>query len=141
MGYDVSQALGDHDVTVDTVDLIEKGSDLLVHVRLRFKDGEIGDKDLYPLKSEKAAQLCRKALSAMGFSMDDRELDEFLKNPALLKGNSCRVVVQENEYNGNVTNRIAFINAIPKQASKSLLAQAQAKLKAVKKTGGKDDEL
>jgi len=132
MAYDLSQALGDHDVTVETVDLVEKGADLIVHVRLRFKDGEVGDKDLYPIKSEKSAQICRKSLSAMGFSMDERDLGEFQKNPALIKGNACRVVVDENEYKGNVTNRISWINAIPKPASKSLLDKANARLRNVK---------
>lgn len=141
MGYDVNQSLGDHDVTVETVDLVEKGSDLQIHVRLRFKDGEIGDKDLYPLKSEKSAQLTRKAMGAMGFNMDERDLGEFQGNPELLKGRACRAVVQENEWNGNVRNQIAFINAIPKPASKSLLAQANAKLKAAKKSGGTEGEL
>lgn len=138
MGYDLSQALGDNDVTVETVDIIEKGADLIVHVRVKFKDGEIGDKDLYPLKSEKSAQICRKSLSAMGFNMDQRELDEFLGNPALLKGNLCRVVVEENDYKGNITNRISWINAIPKAASKGLLAQAQAKLRNVKNVNADD---
>lgn len=131
-GYDLSQAIGDHDVTVETVDLVEKGADLIVRVRVKFKDGEVGTKDLYPLKSEKSAQICRKSLSAMGFSMDSRDLGEFQKDPAILKGNTCRVVVDESEFKGNVTNRISWINAIPKPASKGLLAQAQAKLRNVK---------
>lgn len=132
MGYDLSQELTTHDVTVETVDLVEKGADLIVHVRVKFKDGEIGDKDLYPLKSEKSAQICRKSLSAMGFSMDAQDLGELQKNPALLKGNACRVVIEEAEWKGNVSNRISWINAIPKPAGKSLLAQAQAKLRNVK---------
>ena len=139
MAYDVNQELGDHDGEVDTVDVIEKGSDIIITARFRFKDGEIGNKDLYPLKSEKSAQLCRKAMSAMGFSMADRDLGELQKNPAILKGNAVRLVVQENVYNGNVTNRIAFVNAIPKPASRSLLDKANAALKAVKKTDQDDD--
>jgi len=142
MGYDLEhQGLGDHDVTVDTVDVIEEGVKLVVKCRFRFKDGEIGNKDLYPINSEKSAQLTRKALSAMGFSMDDRDLGEPQKNPAMVKGNAVRVVVQENEYNGNTTNRIAFVNAIPKPASRSLLDKANAKLKAVKKDQNTSEEL
>ena len=80
-------------------------------------------------------------MSAMGFNMDERDLGEFSGNPELLKGRACRVVVQESEWNGNVSNRIAFINAIPKPASRSLLAQANAKLKAVKKNGGTEEQL
>jgi hypothetical protein len=132
MPYDVSQALGDHDVTVDTVDVIEKGVDLEIKVRVKFQNGEIGNKDLYPLKSEKSAQVCRKSLSAMGFSMDTQDLGELQKNPALLKGNSCRAVVEENEYKGNISNRISWINAIPKAASEDALARATAKLRNVK---------
>ncbi len=140
MSYDVKQDLGDHDGEVDTVDVIEAGSDVIIKARFRFKDGEIGNKDLYPLKSEKSAQLSRKAMSAMGFDMGSRDLGELQKNPALLKGNPVRLVVQENEYNGNVTNRIAFINAIPKPASRSLLDKANAALKAVKKSGNTPSE-
>jgi hypothetical protein len=132
MGYDVQQELGEHDVSVDTVDLIESGAELIVRVRVKFKDNEIGNKDLYPLKSEKSAQICRKSLSAIGFSMDTRDLGELQQNPSLLKGNPCRVVVEENDYKGNVTNRISWINAIPKAAGKSLLEKAQAKLRNVK---------
>ena len=138
--YDLSQALGDHDVTVETVDVVEMGADLVIKARLKFKDGEIGSKDAYPLKSEASAQMSRKMMSAMGFDMGKRDLGELQKNPELLKGNLCRAVVQENEYNGNVTNRIAFINAIPKQASRSLLDKANAALKAVKKND-KSEEL
>ena len=114
--YDLSQALGDHDVTVETVDVVEMGADLVIKARVKFKDGEIGSKDAYPLKSEASAQMSRKMMSAMGFDMSKRDLEELMKDPSLLKGNICRAVVQENEYNGNVTNRIAFINAIPKQS-------------------------
>jgi hypothetical protein len=70
----------------------------------------------------------------MGFDMGSRDLGELQKNTAILKGNAVRLVVQENVYNGNVTNRIAFVNAIPKPASRSLLDKANAALKAVKKT-------
>lgn len=139
MPYDVTQALGDHDVTVDTVDVIESGADLVVKIRFKFQNGEIGNKDLYPIKSEKSAQLSRKALSAMGFNMDDRDLGEFQKNPAILKGNAVRVVVQENEFNGQITNRIAWINAIPKPAGKSLLDKANARLRNVKTSNASEE--
>jgi hypothetical protein len=132
MGYDVQQALGEHDVDVDTIALEEKGMDLIVHVRVRFKDGEIGNKDLYPIKSEKSAQMTRKVLRAMGFDMDTRDLGEIDKNPALLKGAKVRAVVEENEYNGNITHRISFINAIPKPPSGNLLKAATAKLRNAK---------
>lgn len=133
MAYDLQQALGDHDVTVESTEIIESGADLTIKVRVRFKDGEVGNKDLYPIKSEKSAQVTRKSLSAMGFAMDDRDLGELQRNPALLKGNTCRAVVEENEYNGNVTNRIAWINAIPKVPGNDMLSRATAKLRNVKK--------
>lgn len=132
MAYDVQQHLGDHDVEVDALALEEKGMDLILHVRLRFKDGEIGNKDLYPIKSEKSAQMTRKVLRAMGFDMDTRDLGDIERNPALLKGAKVRAVVEENEYNGNITNRISYINAIPKPPSAGLLKTATAKLRNVK---------
>lgn len=140
-GYDLQQDLGDHDVTVETVDVIEEGSELIVKGRFRFKDGEVGNKDLYPLKNEKCAEMCRKALSAMGFNMDERDLGELQKNPTLLKGVPVRAVVQENEWNGKVKNQIAFINAIPRPAGRSLLDKANAALKAAKKHHKTNEEL
>lgn len=132
MGYDVQQALGDHDVTVESNSLTEKEPGVIVvGFRLKFKNGEIGNKDLYPLASEKSLQITRKTLRAMGFDMDKRSLDE-LQTPALLKGASVRAVVEENEYNGKITNRISWINAIPKPPSKDAIKDLQLKLRNAK---------
>lgn len=133
MGYDVSQALGNHEAEVVDVTTEEKGADFIIHVRVRFKDGEIGLKDLYPLKSEKSLQNTRKTLRAMNFDMDHKDLAEVQMNPRLLTGAKVQVVIEENEYNGNITNRIAWINAIPKPASQNLLADVTKKLRLVKK--------
>ena len=134
MGYDVQQDLGEHDVTVLSHDIIEpEPGKLKVSFVVQFKDGERGNKDFYPLSSEKSLQMTRKVLRAMGFDMDQRDLGELQKNKELLKGAVIRAVVEENEYNGKITNRISYLNSIPKPASSTALADLQRKLKMVKK--------
>ena len=140
-GYDLSQDLGDHDVTVESVELVDKdgdGANTVVACRFRFKDGEVGGKDLYPCKGDKSLALTRKALKAMGFDMDSRSTNELRENAALLKGNSVRVVVEEHEWNGNVTNRISWVNAIPKAPTKNALSSLDAKLRMVKKSNSEE---
>jgi hypothetical protein len=133
MGYDVQQSLGDHDVTVESHSITEKEPGVLVvSLRLKFSDGELGSKDLYPLASEKSLQITRKTLRAMGFDMDKRDLGELNKNGKLLAGAKVRAVVEENEFNGKITNRISWINAIPKPPSQDALKDLQAKLRNVK---------
>jgi hypothetical protein len=140
MSYDVNQELGDHDVTVLSHDIIEpEPGKLKLAFVVQFADGERGNKDFYPLSSEKSLQMTRKVLRAMGFDMDNRDLGELQKNKELLKGSKVRAVVEENEYNGKVTNRIAYLNSIPKAATGSMLADLQKKLRDVKKSNRQED--
>ena len=140
-GYDVQQDLGDHEVEVVENDLIEsEPGKLVVKLVLRFKDGERGTKDLYPIASEKSAELTRKALRAVSFDVDTQDLGDLQRNKTLLAGKRCIAVIQENEYNGKVTNRIAFLNAIKKPAGKSLIEEAMRRIRKAKK-GGEDDAL
>ena len=140
-GYDVQQDLGDHEAVVKSHSLYEKEpGKLVLAFRFQFKDGEVGNKDFYPIASEKSEQLTRKALRAMGFDIDKRDLGDLGKNETLLAGQAVKLVVQEHEWNGQITNRIAFVNAIPKPATAGSLAEATKRLRAAKK-GGSDDEL
>ena len=133
MGYEVNKDIGPHDVDVESNSVyVKDGSDIVIHVRFKFSDGEIGDKDLYPTKSEKSLQIARKSLKIMGFDIDKRLVDELQDNPKLLAGQKVRVVVEEHEYNGNVTNRIAWINDIPKPASKAALKALTERLRNCK---------
>src|SRR4051812_14698007 len=115
MGYDVNQALGDHEVAVESHGLTDKdgdGSNIVINLRFKFKDGEVGNKDLYPFASEKSLQIARKSLKAIGFDIDTRDIGELQENQTLLKGVRAILVVEEHEYKGNVANRIAWINAV-----------------------------
>lgn len=133
MGYDVHQSLGDHDVSVESHSVTEKEPGVVVvSLRLKFQDGEIGNKDLYPLASEKSLQITRKTLRAMNFDIDKRDLGELQQNQKLLAGAKVRAVVEENEYNGKITNRISWVNAIPKPASKELLSSLTSRLRNMK---------
>jgi hypothetical protein len=135
MGYDVQQDLADHDVVVESHGLTDKdgdGSNIVINIRVRFKNGEIGSKDLYPCASDKALQIARKSLKAMGFDIDKRDIGELEENHALLAGAPVRVVVEEHEYNGKVTNRISWVNPIPKPAPKSSLADLTKRLRNAK---------
>lgn len=135
MGYDLQQALGDHDVTVESVDLIDKdgdGANIILAVAVRFQSGEVGQKDLYATKSPKSAAIARKSLKAMGFDCDNRSLDEIIANRKLLAGAKIRAVVEEHEWNGNITNRIAWLNAIPKPPNKEALSKLTSALRNAK---------
>ena len=141
MSYDVQQDLGDHDAVVDSHGLTDKlgdGSNIVVNIRFKFKDGELGNKDLYPCASEKSLEITRKSLRAMGFDIDKRDIGELQENQTLLKGAAVRLVVGEHEYKGNVTNQIQWINAIQKPAPKSALSALTQKLRNVKKSNAEE---
>lgn len=140
MAYDISteQALGDNEVTVDSIGFTDKGDgNIVLNIRVKFSNGEIGNKDLYPFSSDKSMQVTRKTLSVMGFNLTERSLDEIFENPALLKGTRVWAVIEEHEYQGKVSNRIAWINAKPsvkqKPVDKLALANLTMKLRQVKK--------
>jgi len=136
MGYDCQQGLGEHDVTLESIGFTDKdgdGSNIVLNMRIRFSDGEIGNKDLYPFSSDKSLQITRKTLKACGFDMDKRDLSEIMENPTLLKGAKIRATVEEHEWQGKVSNRISWINAIPKPIDKLALANLTMKLRQVKK--------
>ena len=134
-GYDLAQDLGEHEVTVLSTGLTDKdgdGTSIVVNCTFQFADGERGLKDLYPCATDKAAQITRKSLKAMGFDMDKNSTILLQEKPELLKGNKVRVVVEEHEYNGKITNRITWINAIKKPAPKASIANLDARLRNVK---------
>ena len=133
-GYDVMQAFGPHDVTVESHKVIEEeGGKLIVSFRFKFENGELGNKDFYPLASEKALQITRKALRAMGFDIDKKNLADLNSNDGkLLAGVKVQVTVEEHEYNGKVTNRISWVNPIRKSAGKSAMDSLTEKLRNVK---------
>jgi hypothetical protein len=141
MGYDVQQGIGEHDVIVESVELVDKdgdGSNLVVQVRVKFEDGETGNKDLYATKSPKSAAITRKSLKAMGFDVDTRSLDEIVANRTLLSGVRIRATVEENEYNGKITHRISWLNAIPKPPAKGALAKLSSALKNAKDSNAEE---
>lgn len=137
MGYDIErQSIGEHEVTVDWHGLTDKagdGSNIVINLRLKFQDGEVGNKDLYPCSSEKSLQITRKSLKAMGFDIDSRDIGELESNHELLKGKKVRCTVDEQEYKGKVANKITWINPIPKAPEKIVLANLTMKLRQVKK--------
>lgn len=130
---DLNQELGSHRVKVDGVQVVDKTGhgDIQVIVGVRFKDGERGVKYL-TFGTEKSVQFARKSLKAIGFDIDAKTLDDLAEKPTMLDGNECEAVVQENEYNGKITNQIAFLNAIPKPAGKAKLKDLTAKLRNTK---------
>jgi hypothetical protein len=138
-GYDVAQALGPHEVSVESHQVIEEeGGKLIVSFRLKFEDGEIGNKDFFPLASEKSLEITRKALRAMGFDIDKTNLSELQANQRLLSGVKVQATVEEHEYNGKISNRISWINPIKKPAQKKLMDLATQKLRSVKKENAEE---
>lgn len=133
MSYDVNK-LGDHDALVESVEFSEnQAGDCIINLRFRFPDGEIGNKDLYPFSSERSLEITRKSLKAMGFNMDKDDLSVLVAKPDTLKGKKVRLVCEEHEYKGHVTNRISWINEIREPAKASSLKTLTEKLRNVKK--------
>lgn len=77
-------------------------------------------------------------MKAMGFDVDNRSLDEIVANPELLKGAKVGVTVEENVYNGNVTNRIAWINSIRKPPTKDGLSKLTSALRNAKDSNAEE---
>lgn len=135
MSYNISQALGPHDVEVESARVVDKdgdGANIIVRVRVKFSDGEIGTRDLYPSKGPKLLNTTRKALKAMAFDIDKRDLSELVENPEAVKGAKVQVVVEEDEYNGAVNRRISWINPIPKAPPKKALGSLTDALRNAK---------
>lgn len=145
MSYDIEkQALGEHEVTVESHGLTDRagdGSNIVVNLRFKFQNGEIGNKDLYPCASEKSLQITRKSLKAIGFDVDSRDIGELQDNQTLLAGAKVKVTVEEQEYKGQVSNRITWVNAIKKPAAKAALSALTSKLRTVKKSNDNSEEL
>ena len=108
-GYDLSQDLGEHEVTVLSTGLTDKDGEADRRRKRRER----------PCATDKSAHITRKSLKAMGFDMDKNSTILLQEKPELLKGNKVQVVVEEHEYNGKITNRITWINAIKKPAPKA----------------------
>lgn len=129
----LNQELGTHEVTVKTVKVIEEeGGTVKVAVTVQFKDGEKWTKYLGN-KTPKQLEILRKSLKAIGFDIDKYPLSQLVNHPDSLDGEMCEVVVEENQYNGNTTNQIAWINKLRKAPPASTLDELTAKLRAVKK--------
>jgi hypothetical protein len=138
-GYDVAQALGPHEVSVESHQIIEEeGGKLIVSFRLKFEDGEIGNKDFYPLSSEKSLEITRKGLRAMGFDIDSRNLSDLQSNQKLLSGIKVQATVEEHEYNGKISNRISWINPVRRPAQKKLMDLATERLRNAKKENAEE---
>jgi hypothetical protein len=141
MAYNVNQGVGPHEVEVQSINVVDKdgdGANIVLSVVVKFRDGELGQKDLYPCKGEKALGMARKSLKAMNFDIDKRSLDDLCENPATCAGVKIQVTVEENEYNGAVTNRIAWINAIPKTPPKKQVSSLTDALRLAKKANAEE---
>lgn len=135
----LNQALGNHVCKVRTARVTEEdGGTIQIAVTVEFKDGERGTKYIGN-KTPKSLELMRKTLKACGFDIDKFDIAELANNPDLLDGEDVDVVVGENVYNGQTSNRIDWINKIRKAPSDAALSDLTAKLRAVKKDGEKEE--
>lgn len=135
MSYNIeNQALGEHEVTVESHGITVKGDTVTINFRFKFLNGEIGNKDFYPFSSEKSNEITRKAIRAMGFDIDRQDIEDLQNNQVLLAGVKVRATVEEQEYKGQVNNRITWINPIKVPPSKEVMKALTLRLRAAKKS-------
>lgn len=130
----LNQALGNHVCKVRTIRITEEdGGFTQAAITVEFKDGERGTKYISD-KTPKSLELMRKTLKACGFDIDKYDIAELVNNPDAQDGEEVDVVVGENVYNGQTSNRIDWINKIRKAPPASALTSLTGKLRAVKKS-------
>lgn len=128
----VNQNIGTHEVVVRKVKVYKEDGAVKVAAYLEFENGEVGTKYL-GTKTPKSFGIMRKSLKAMGFDVDKLDIQELVNNEALLDGKKCEVTVEENEYNGKISNQIAWINALRQCPEANDMAELTKKLREVKK--------
>ena len=127
---------GTHDVVVAKVEFyftMGKGTPAL---KILFtKEGNAEDYiygDIY--LSDAALPMARKSLKTLGFDVDKREFDEIAEKSDCLNGAKCTIVVEDEEYNGNVRPKVKWINARGSAvAGKKLMSELTKKLREAKK--------
>lgn len=87
--------------------------------------------------NENNLRIARKSLKAIGFDPDKQDIGDLQTNPTLLAGNKCELELAAEEYNGNSTIKVKWINPLRKPADKGQLALMTKGLRSVK---GKKDE-
>ena len=117
-------------------------------VGIEFKVGEMdlqgriwltGDD---PDKKDKRMRMARKSLKAIGFDPDTEDIKLLGENQTKLAGNVCQVTVVEEEYKGETSLKLKWINSPPEPATDDFYEGINKGLRAVKsKKKKKGDKL
>ena len=104
-----------------------------VDVRFMVEDGEgweiVGNIWL----TDKAWEMARKSLKAIGFDVDKQSTKLLDTNKELLAGNKCNITVAEEEYKGKTSLKVKFINPLSEAPSEDIFAKWDKKLREAKK--------
>lgn len=66
--------------------------------------------------TEKGIRIARKSLKAMGFDPDIQNVRDLDNDQTLLRGNECEIELSEEEWQGNTSIKVKWINAIKTEA-------------------------
>jgi hypothetical protein len=91
--------------------------------------------------NEKNLRIARKSLKAIGFDPDTQDIGELQTNPTLLAGKECELELAAEEYNGNTTIKVKWINPFRKPVEKQQLAALTKGLRSVKSKDAEDDDI
>lgn len=134
----LKQDLGSHEVKVRKVNITEEdGGFITIGIQVEFKDGEKGWKYVNN-KTEKGLTFMRKTLKAIGFDPDKNDLSYLAGNPDALNETECEAVVGENDWNGQITNRIDWLNPLRKKPDATKLSSLTNAIRSIK---SKDEPL
>ena len=85
----------------------------------------------FPIHSEKAMRMARKSLKAIGFDPDSLTTSELQNSPELLRGHECEIVVDVDDYRGDGSLCVKYINAKREPVTGDAMKPIDAALRAV----------
>lgn len=91
--------------------------------------------------NEKNLRIARKSLKAIGFDPDKQDIGELQSNPTMLAGKECDLDIAPEEYNGNTTMKVKWINPLHKTADQKQLAALTKGLRSVKSKNDEDEDI
>ena len=113
---------------------------VLIKFRLDGTDEHINAWVYIVAGNENNLRIARKSLKAIGFDPDKQDIGELQTNPTLLAGHKCELELASEDYKGNSTIKVKWINPERKHADKSQLALMTKGLRAVKSKDKDEDE-
>lgn len=140
--YDLERYLGRYNVIVESIKVYDKAgdmSDIVFDVVVKFSDGERSGRTYYPCRGGKNPEMARAVLRACGYDLDKLGIEPLMADEKKLAGAELEADVQENIYNGNTRNQIAFLNPIRRAPTSEAAKRVNEILRKAKKANANDE--